>query len=83
MVIKGIDMQRNIEVAIKIFKASLLAIDKKIRDKYRAENIQEAGMLNELKNGPNIIELISSEELVEYGVFLVFPLMQTDGGGQR
>lgn len=35
-------------------------------------------MLNELKNGSNIIELISSGQLVEYGVFLVFPLMQTE-----
>lgn len=78
MVIKGIDMQQNEEVAIKIFKASLLANDQKLRDRYRTENIKEASMLNELENGSNIIELISSGELNEYGVFLVFPLMQTD-----
>lgn len=71
-VIRATDLESDAKLAIKTFKADVASQTSK------QEHINEINMLTKLANGPHIVSLISSGEADVYGMFMVFPYIESN-----
>lgn len=71
-VIMATDLQNNAKLAIKTFKKD---------DEYQTsknDHIREVNMLKLLDRGPHIVSLVSSGETDMFGMFIVFPFIESN-----